>query len=65
MSEQSDAQGQITYNKNDKHPHRRKVQTARTNESSLKKPQRLGAVAARKHVTAFSIRESRKKSSIE
>ncbi len=60
MSKQTDTQGQTTQNKDDKHPHRRKVQIAKTDESSLKKPQRIGAVQAEKHITIFPIRERRK-----
>jgi len=60
MSKQSETQGQTTHNKDDKHPHRKKVQIAKTDESSLKKPQRIGAVQAKKHITIFPMRERRK-----
>jgi len=60
MSKQSDTQGQTTHSEDDKHPHRKKVQIAETDESSLKKS-RIGAVRAKKHITIFPMRERRKK----
>ena len=69
MGKQTDIQGQATHDKDDKHPYTKKIQVAKTAESSMKKPQRkpqrIGAVAAKKHVTIFTIKERRKKSSIK
>jgi len=68
MSEEKDIQGQTTHNKEDKHPYHKKIQIARINESSVRRPQqpqRIGAVAAKKHLTIFPIRERRKKRSQE
>lgn len=63
MSKQTDAQGETTFNPQDKDPHRRKVQLSKSTESSVRKltkPSRIGAVAAKKYVAVFSIRERRK-----
>lgn len=61
MSKQAKTQGETTHNKDDEHPHRKKIQIAKTNESFVKRPQRIGAVAAKKHITIFPIKERRKK----
>lgn len=47
MSKQSDTEEQTTFNPHDKDPYRRKVQLSKSTESSVKKPKRLGAVAAK------------------
>lgn len=60
MSKQTDVEGQTTRNMDDKHPYRRKVQRAKTNELFLKKPQRIRAVKAKKHLTISPIKERRK-----
>jgi len=60
MSKQKDEQGETTFNPHDKKPHRRKVQVSKPVESSVRKPYRLGAVAAKKHITIFPIRARRK-----
>jgi hypothetical protein len=52
--------GELTKDIHDDEPHRRKVQTAKTDESFLGKPRRIGAVVAKKHMTIFPIRERRK-----
>ena len=57
---QASTQGEVTSDPHDKGPHRRKVQTAKSDESFVRKPKRLGAVVAKKHVTVFPIRERRK-----
>lgn len=63
MSKQSDAEGELTYDPNDKHPHRRKVKMTKTEETFHRrkvKPVRLGALVAGKHLTIFPISERRK-----
>jgi len=60
MSEQSDAQGEATFNPHDKEPHRKKVQISKSPELFVKKPKRLRAVVAKKHLTVFPISERRK-----
>jgi len=60
MSEkQASMQGEVTSDINDKDPHRRKVQTAKSGKSFARK-KRLGAVAAKRHVTIFPLKERRK-----
>lgn len=60
MGKQADTQGETTFNPHDKDPHRRKVQISKSDELFVRKPKRLGAVAAGKHLTVFPIRERRK-----
>lgn len=64
MSKQSDKEGQTTLNPHDGEPNRRKVQLSKSVESPVKKinsePYRIGAVAAKMHVTVFAIRARRK-----
>lgn len=59
-SKQKDAQGETTFNPHDREPHRRKVQLSKSPELIAKKPKRLGAVVAKKHLTIFPIGERRK-----
>jgi len=58
-SEQADAQGEMTHNKDDKHPHRRKVQVAIHRTSSPRK-KLLATRTTGKHVTVFERRYPRK-----
>jgi hypothetical protein len=60
VKKQASRQGETTHNKDDKHPHRKKVQIVKSNRSFVRKPKRIGAVAAKKHITLFTIRERRK-----
>jgi hypothetical protein len=57
---QTDIQGQTTHDKNDKHPYVKKIQIAKTAESSLKKPQRIRVVSAKKHLTISTVNEPRR-----
>ena len=64
MSRQSDKEGQTTFDPHDKDPYRRKVQLSKPTEPPVKKldseQYRIGAVAAKKHVTVFTISARRK-----
>jgi hypothetical protein len=57
---QASTQGEVTSDVGDKDPFRRKIQTIKSAELFGKKPKQLGAVAAKKHVTVFSVNERRK-----
>lgn len=63
-SKQKDAQGETTFNPHDGEPHRRKLQLSKSPELFAKKPKRLGAVVAKKHLTIFPIGERRKNLSL-
>jgi hypothetical protein len=56
---QASTQGEVTSDVGDKDPFRRKIQTIKS-ALFAKKPERLGAVATKKHVTIFSISERRR-----
>jgi len=61
MSKQTDTQGQTTYNKDDKHPYRRKVQLAKENVSIPIKTMTVTIVPkGRKYVYSYKRRYPRK-----
>lgn len=61
MSEQTDTQGQTTYNKGDKHPYRRKVQLAKKNVPTPIKTMTVTiAPKGRKYVYSYERRCPRK-----